>query len=69
MSETYIPPTTRVERTRMVSGRSSGHPYLYWHYACVGPDGTRFDNTSIGELRRVLRRKYGVGIQIQEPWH
>lgn len=61
--------TTTVTRTRVYPCVARRGPAWTWSYDCVGPDGTRFDNTSIGELRKVLRRKYGVGIEIVEPWH
>lgn len=29
------------------------------YYECTGPDGRRFNNTSLVTLRRVLRERYG----------
>lgn len=43
----------------------------YWVYVvdpAKSPDGRRFDNGSIVELRRVLKRAYGRDIEIVEPW-
>lgn len=54
--QTAEPTRIKVAKSRLYSDltrRSS--PY----YECTGPDGTRFDNTSIKTLREVLRRKYG----------
>ena len=39
-----------------------------WVYACEGPDGTQFDNSSIVTLRSVLRRRYGQSVMVVEPW-
>ena len=37
------------------------------YYECTGPDGTRFDNTSIRTLRDLLERRYGrVELHIKE---
>jgi len=29
------------------------------HYSCIGPDGTQFTNSSLRDLRDVLKRRYG----------
>lgn len=34
------------------------------HYYAQGPDGARFDNSSFAELRRVIRRHYGLGVTV-----
>ena len=59
--------SVRVRRERIAS---RGHGFAwYWHYYVdAGPDGTRFDNRSIVELRRILRRQYGRDVQIIETW-
>ena len=50
--------------------------FEHWHYYAQGPDTVksggrelprRFDNSSITELRRVLRRAYGSDVKIVEP--
>lgn len=57
-----------VARTKIYPRPARRGPAWYWSYTCIGPDGTRFDNTSITELRRVLKRHYGREIVIVEPW-
>lgn len=53
--------------TRMRYLRSRQLP-LGWLYETYGPDGKKFTNTSLVELRRVLREFYGRGLQIKEEW-
>lgn len=64
-----------VTRQRM-RGRFGGH----WHYYATGPDMAtlapgddrvlprRFDNDSLPDLRRVLRRAYGRDTRITTAW-
>lgn len=49
-----------VQRRRIYAPR--GCPGFAWHYQylCVGPDGTRFENSSLHTLRKVLRRRYAA---------
>lgn len=56
-----------IERSKLVNCQP-GQRDPGWLYQTTGPDGTRFDNRSIVELRSVLRRKYGKTIKITEPW-
>ena len=57
-----------VERSRVYPCVARRGPAWRWVYACVGPDGRRFDNDSIVTLREVLRRHYGRDVSIIEPW-
>lgn len=61
--------------TKITVSRSKVYPQparqgraWHWVYECFGPDGRRFDNTSIRSLRDVLKRRYGRDIEIVEPW-
>ncbi len=56
-----------VNRSLLFNGPGCLVPYS-WLYEVTGPDGRRFDNKSIGELRRVLRRSYGSNVQILQNW-
>jgi hypothetical protein len=56
-----------VRRSQLVN-TAPGRREPGWLYETTGPDGTRFDNRSIATLRDVLRRKYGRGLVIVEPW-
>lgn len=42
----------------------------HWSYSyeAVGADGTRFDNDSLPEIRRVIKRRYGKAIILKEGW-
>lgn len=52
---------TRVEVKRQaVQGRFRWQ----WSYTVVGDDGKRFQNTSLVELRSVLKRAYGRDVEI-----
>lgn len=62
------PPTITVSRTQVYPRPARRGPAWYWVYDCTGPDGRRFDNRSIGELRGVLKRFYGRNVVIVEPW-
>ena len=39
-----------------------------WLYSATGPDGKQFQNQSIGEMRRILRRNYGRDVEIKQNW-
>jgi hypothetical protein len=60
-------PEVTVNRSLLFNGTGCRVPYS-WLYEVTGPDGRRFDNKSIGELRRVLRRRYGLNVQIRQNW-
>lgn len=53
-----VPVPITVKRGRIFNGTGCRVPFSPY-YQCTGPDGTRFDNTSIKTLRDVLRRHYG----------
>lgn len=55
-----------VRRTRLFNGHGKRVPFS-WLYQCAGPDGRRFDNRSIVELRAVLRRNYS-DVVLTELW-
>lgn len=38
-----------------------------WIYYAVGPDGRRFDNSSLNSLRKILKRYY-PGSTVKEDW-
>ncbi len=72
--------TVKVYRHRMARshfGREVGGA-AHWNYTCTGPDTItmgdgrvlprKFDNDSIVELRRVLKRVYGNIVEITETW-
>lgn len=68
-------PTVTIERfvLKAVPGRYFGAgggrlTATKWTYEAFGPDGTKFTNNSIAELRSVLKRKYGRTLTIVEPW-
>jgi hypothetical protein len=58
---------------------SSGRKFVYWHYYATGPDTItmpdgrvlpqRFDNRSMGDLRRVLRKHYGRDVRVILDWN
>jgi hypothetical protein len=56
-----------VRRQNHFRGNGRLRPFGWW-YECDGPDGTHFTNTSIVELRSVLRRRYGRAVVIKEEW-
>jgi hypothetical protein len=58
-------PTVTVTRVDLFVG---GLRPLRWHYYTAGPDGTRFDNSSLVTLRQVLRRRYGRQLVIRTAW-
>lgn len=71
--------TITVTRRKIARGRTASCPGAewFWHYYATGPDaiqvGARtlprqFDNRSIVEMRRTLKRAYGRGVQIIEAW-
>lgn len=60
-------PEVTVQRIKLANA-APGRRDPGWLYEATGPDGTRFDNTSIVTLRDVLRRKYGAALRITEPW-
>jgi hypothetical protein len=66
-----------ITRVKVYPSRPRPGPAWSWLYQATGPDtiqiGDRtlprqFDNRSIAELRRVLRRAYGPDVKIIEPW-
>lgn len=57
-------PTIKVNKQPYFRGAGRLHPFGNW-YECVGPDGTQFTNTSIAELRLVLKRRYGRTVVIE----
>lgn len=59
------PTTITVTRTKVYPRPARRGRAWYWSYDCVGPDGRRFDNTSIVTLRQVLRRYYGKGVTVE----
>lgn len=59
--------TVTINRAKCYPWPSRRGPAWHWVYDCVGPDGTRFDNRSIVELRRVLKRHYGRDVVVVEP--
>jgi hypothetical protein len=48
-----------VVKSTITGGRASGRPYMQNHYACTGPDETKFTNSDKAELKRILTRRYG----------
>lgn len=56
-----------ITRTDLFVGYGVRRPFK-WTYSCTGPDGRRFTNDSLVTLRQLLRRKYGRGVRIIEPW-
>jgi hypothetical protein len=60
-----------VTRSRLLGGGSltrAPRPLAGWLYNARADDGRRFDNRNIGELRRVLHRRYGRDVEIIEMW-
>jgi hypothetical protein len=69
--------TITITRTKLYPSRPRAGYAWNWLYEATGPDtikvGDRtlprkFDNRSLVELRRVLRRVYGRDLRIVEPW-
>jgi hypothetical protein len=56
----------RIEVTKgAIRSRSPGNRRpVSNYYECVGPDGRRFSNSSIVELRRVLKARYGGDVEV-----
>lgn len=48
----------QVTITDTFNGRGRRNPWSS-HYACTGPDGTRFTNSDKVTLKQVLARRYG----------
>ena len=61
-------PSIKVTRTRIRHGANRVATSVSWSYDATGPDGTKFDNSSIVTLRAVLRHHYGRDIKIIETW-
>jgi hypothetical protein len=56
-----------VTRETRFHGHGRLRPFGYT-YRCIGPNGTRFDNSNIITLRRILRQRYGKDVEIAETW-
>ena len=59
--------TVTVTRSTLFLGYGSLRPFT-WLYEAVAEDGTRFDNRSLVELRRVIKKRYGRDVRIVETW-
>ena len=47
-----------ITKKRMLVSRQSLRPFTSL-YEATGPDGTKFTNTSLVEIKRVMKRRYG----------
>jgi hypothetical protein len=62
-----VGPEIRVRRQNVFLGYGRVRPFR-WSYYCTGPNGAKFDNNSIVDLRRALRLRYGRAARIIETW-
>jgi hypothetical protein len=62
-----MPSVITISRSRLYPCVARRGPAWVWYYEAIGLDGNRYDNRSIVELRRVLKRRY-PNASIIEPW-
>lgn len=56
-----------ITRSHYLISRGARRP-MCWLYEATSEDGHRFTNTSLAEIRAVIRRKLGRDIVIVESW-